>query len=92
VAAAGGVVARRRRGRAVVRSEFTLIPAPEERGPRRVVVRVEPGLGALLVTHALEDLIDGGVEGGAPCGGGGIGTPPALRRQLPGVRKSGGTG
>jgi hypothetical protein len=52
-------------GGAVVRGEFTLIPAPEERVPRRVVVRVEPRLGALLAAHALEDLVDGGVEGDA---------------------------
>jgi hypothetical protein len=40
----------------------------------------------LLVAHALDDLIDGGVEGG------GIGMPPALRRHPPGARKSGDAG
>jgi hypothetical protein len=65
VAAAGGIVARRRRGRAVVRDEFMLIPVPEERRPRRVVVRVEALLGALLVAHPLQDLVDGVIEGGA---------------------------
>jgi hypothetical protein len=38
---------------------------PEEHFPRRVVVRVEAWVGALLVAHALEDLVNGGVEGGA---------------------------
>jgi hypothetical protein len=64
-AVAGGIVARRRRGRAVVRGEFTFIPSPEEHGPRLAVVRVEAWVGALLVAHALDDLVDGGVEGGA---------------------------
>jgi hypothetical protein len=64
-AAVGGIVARRKRGRAIVRGEFTLVPAPEERIPRRVVVRVEARIGVLLVAHALEDLVDGGIEGGA---------------------------
>jgi hypothetical protein len=64
-ASAGGVVVRRGRRRAIVRSEFAFVRATEERVPRRVVVRVEARLGALLVPHPLEDLVDGGVEGGA---------------------------
>jgi hypothetical protein len=63
-AAAGGVVACRGR-RAIVRGEFTFVPATEERVPRQVVVRVEARLRALVVAHALEYLVDGGVEGGA---------------------------
>jgi hypothetical protein len=49
----------------IVRGEFAFIPSPEERGPRLAVVRVEAWIGALLITHRLDDLIDGGVEGGA---------------------------
>jgi hypothetical protein len=41
------------------------VPSPEERVPRRIVVRVEARVGSLLVAHALDDLVDGGVEGGA---------------------------
>jgi hypothetical protein len=64
VAAAGGVVARRRRrrGRAIVGGELAFIPSPEERVPRWIVVRVEAWVSALLVAHALEDLVDGGVD------------------------------
>jgi hypothetical protein len=63
-AAAGSVVARRRRARAVVGGELAFIPSPEECVPHRIVVRVEARVGALLVAHALEDLVDGGIEDG----------------------------
>jgi hypothetical protein len=64
-AATGGVVARERRRRAVVGGEFPFVPAAEELVPGRVVFREEARLRALLVTHRFEDLVDGGVEGGA---------------------------
>jgi hypothetical protein len=38
---------------------------PEECLPCLVVVRVEARIRALLVAHHLQDLVDGGVEGGA---------------------------
>jgi hypothetical protein len=63
--AADGVVARRGRRRAIIRGEFAFVPATEERVPRWVIIQVEARLGALLVAHGLEDLVDGGVEGGA---------------------------
>jgi hypothetical protein len=44
--------------------EFTFVPSPKERGPRLAVVRVEAQVGALLVAHRLDDLVDGGMEGG----------------------------
>jgi hypothetical protein len=56
---------RRRRGRAVVGGELAFVPLAKECVPRRIVVRVEERVGALLVAHALDDLVDGGVEGGA---------------------------
>jgi hypothetical protein len=74
-AAAGSVVARRRRGRAVVRGELAFVPSPKECGPCLPVVGVEARVGVLLVGHCLDDLVDGGIEGG-----GGIGMSPALRR------------
>jgi hypothetical protein len=52
-------------GRAVVRGEFVFIPSLEKCGPRLAVVRVEARVDALLVAHRLDDLVDGGVEGGA---------------------------
>jgi hypothetical protein len=64
-AAPGGIVARWRRGRAVVRCQLALIPTAEESRPRFLSVGVEAWIGALLVGHGLEDLVDGGVEGGS---------------------------
>jgi hypothetical protein len=64
-AATGDVVARRRRGRALVRRKLAFVPTPKERGPRLPVFGVEAWVGTLLVAHRLDDLVDGGVEGGA---------------------------
>jgi hypothetical protein len=63
--APGGVVARRRRGRAIVCCQLAFVPTMEERGPCLPIVGVEAWIGALLVGHRLDDLIDGGVESGA---------------------------
>jgi hypothetical protein len=63
--AAGGVVARGRRGRAIVGGEIPFVPAPEELVPRRVVVGEEARLRALLVAHGFEHLVDGGIKDGA---------------------------
>jgi hypothetical protein len=82
-AAAGSVVARRRRRRAIIGGELAFVPSPKECVPHRIVIRVEARVSALLVAHALEDLVEGGV---------GIGTPSAPRRQPPGAWKLGGAG
>jgi hypothetical protein len=60
-----GPVERRVERHGVLGGEFAFVPSPEERGPRLAVVRVEARVGALLVAHRLDDLVNGGVEGGA---------------------------
>jgi hypothetical protein len=62
-AAAGGIVACGRRGRSVVGGELPFVPAPEELVPRRVVVREEARIHALLVVEGFEHLVDRDVEG-----------------------------
>jgi hypothetical protein len=63
--AAGGVVVRGRRGRAIIGGKLPFVPAAEEFVPRQVVVGEEARLRALLVAHRLKHLVDGGVEGSA---------------------------
>jgi hypothetical protein len=63
VAAAGGVVARGRRGRSVVGGELTFVPAPKEVIPCIVVVGEECRLRALLVAEGFDHSVDRGVEG-----------------------------
>jgi hypothetical protein len=49
-------------GGAVVHRQLAFVPTPEERGPRLPVVGVEARIGALLVGHHLDDLVDGGAR------------------------------
>jgi hypothetical protein len=62
--AAGGVVLCWRRGRAVVGSEFTLVPLPEELRPGLVIVGEEHLLRALLIAEGDEHRVDLRLEGG----------------------------
>jgi hypothetical protein len=61
--AAGGVVARGRRGRSVVSGELAFVPAPEEVIPRVVVVGEEYRLCALLVAEGFDHSVDRDVKG-----------------------------
>jgi hypothetical protein len=99
-AAPGGIVARGRRGWAVIRRQLAFVATVEERRPRLPIVGVEAWIGELLVRHGLEDLVDGSIVGGsrrrrrdrdttgaqAPSSG----RPEVRRRHPPGARKSGG--
>jgi hypothetical protein len=63
VVAAGGVVARGRRGRSIVGGELAFVPAPEEVIPRDVVVGEESRLRVLLIAEGFDHSVDRGIEG-----------------------------
>jgi hypothetical protein len=90
--ATDGVVTRWRRGRTVVRCEFSFVPETEELVPGIVVVCAVPLLRALLVGEGDQHSIDSGIELVASHRKRRDRDPPALSRHPPGTQKSGSAG